>query len=302
MVNKLIYLQEKGILTFLTFVFCLAVIPFLSLRLQALPPLTAERILIVAPDEYLKNIKGGFRNLLADAYYIRGVLAITDEFESRQERIDWIQAVFKASVLLDPDMLQAYFFAGSAIVNSKAELKKGNQFLEEGLVVSPGYWQIPYWIGFNHYLLGDYLKAAEYYRRASKLEGAPNYLKSNQPMLYYRAGEPRLGLMYLEGLLRSVNDPDQLKWLKLKIEWLKNIVILQDAVEQFRQSHKRLPAGLEELLEKGLIAEIPEDPFGSGYYLGTESGKIRSYMGGGPKPESLKNKDEVSKSRSSCSK
>ena len=81
------------------------------------------------PVEYLKNIKGGFKNSLADAYYIKGVLAITDEFESRKQRIGWIQEVFKAAVLLDPDLLQAYFFAGAAIVNSKEELKKGNEFL-----------------------------------------------------------------------------------------------------------------------------------------------------------------------------
>ena len=129
MVNKLIYFPKKGILTGLIFCCCLVIIPLTSLHLQTVPSLAVEQIFFMPPVEYLKNIKGGFKNSLADAYYIKGVLAITDEFESRKQRIGWIQEVFKAAVLLDPDLLQAYFFAGAAIVNSKEELKKGNEFL-----------------------------------------------------------------------------------------------------------------------------------------------------------------------------
>ena len=279
MVNKLAHFSEKGILKFLVFLACLLIIPFLSLRLQTDTALLGERLLFVPPQEYLSNIRGGFRNLLADVYYIKGVLAVTDEFNSRQERISWTQQVFKAAVLLDKDMLQAYFFAGSAIVNSKEELKQGNEFLILGLTNSPAYWQIPYWIGFNYYLIGDSLKAAEFYRLASQRPGAPNFLKSNQAMLFYKAGEPRMGLMYLEGLLESVSDPEQLKWVKLKIEWLKNMIVLQDAVESFKDRYNRLPQDLEELISRRLISSVPKDPFGGGYYLDDQSGKIKSSFG-----------------------
>ncbi len=280
MVNKFIHFREKGILNLLIFLACFSLIPFLSLRLQINSAITEERLLFVPPYEYLRNIQGGIKNLLADVYYIKGVLGVTDEFRNREERLPWIQEVFKAAVLLDKDMLQAYFFAGSAIVNTKDELKQGNEFLLFGLVNSPTYWQIPYWLGFNYYLLGDNLKAAEFYALASKRPGAPGFLKSNQVMLYYRAGEPRLGLLYLEGLLESVKDPQQLKWVKLKIEWLKNMITLQDAVESFKDHYGRLPQSLEELENKGIISDIPQDPFGSGYYLDSESGKIKSRFGG----------------------
>src|SRR3989338_1285925 len=133
MVNKFIHFQEKGILSLSLFLACLFTIPFLSLRLESRPVLTEERLLFIPPYEYLRNIQGGFKNLLADAYYIKGVLAVTDEFRSRAERISWIQEVFKATVLLDKDMLKAYFFAGSAIVNTKEELRQGNEFLIFGL-------------------------------------------------------------------------------------------------------------------------------------------------------------------------
>ncbi|MCF7907600.1 MAG: hypothetical protein K9L86_01825 [Candidatus Omnitrophica bacterium] len=303
MANKLIHFSQKGILTCLLFSFCLVAIPFLSSSLQTATPAIEERILFVPPAEFLRSIKGGFKNIIADTYYIRGVLAISDEFKSRKERIKWVQEVFKAAVLLDPDMLQAYFFAGSAIVNSKEEIKQGNEFLKFGLTQSPSYWQIPYWIGFNYYLLDDYLSAAEFYRKASLFPEAPNYLKSNQPMLYYRAGEVRLGLMYLEGLLESVSDPDQLKWLKLKIEWLKNMVVLQDKVEQFKDRYQRLPNNLAELVDRNFISEIPNDPFGGGYYLGTESGKIRSRFGKRVEADTKETDPiEPKKSCSSCKK
>ncbi len=250
-----------------------------SLLLERCFPLAKELFYYVPPVDYLKLISGSFQSFCADFFYIRGVMAITDNIKEHSRWVDWVQNNFRAAIALDPDMLQAYFFAGIVVADNKEGLEKGIAFLKEGAQQNTKSWQILYWLGFNYYQAGDYLKSAEYYERASNLAGAPKFLKSIQPMQFYKARRADLGVAYLEGLLQSVKDPQQLEWIKLKLEWLKNIVILEKKVDQFVKIYGYSPDSLGDLLKMRLIDQIPVDPFGAGYYLDKESGRIKSKFG-----------------------
>ena len=125
----------------------------------------------------------------------------------------------------------------------------------------------PYWLGFNYYQLGDYLKTVEYYRIASSFKDAPEFLKTKLASLYYRAGRPQLGHLYLQGIFKYIKDERLLELIELKIEWLETIVFLEEKVRQFKETYGFWPKQLEELREKGLVEKISEDPFGKGYYL-----------------------------------
>ena len=276
MVNKSIHFSKKGILTFLVFLACTSLVPFSSRYIQKFRFLNNERILYVPPGEYLELLRGGFRGFLSDMYYIRGVLSITDEFKTQKEMVWWVQENLRAAVSLDPDLTQAYFFGGVVIANDKESIQKGIEFLHLGLRLSPRVWEIHYWIGFDYFLLRDYLKAAQYYQSASRFSDAPNFLKSNQEMLYYQAGRAQMGILYLEGLLRSVKDEKQLEWIKLKLEWLKNIVLLEEKVSQFKIRFGRSPQDLDELVSSGLLNNIPDDPFGKGYYFDGKNQAVKS--------------------------
>lgn len=250
-----------------------------------------QKFFYVPPANYLKVICGSFRSLCADLFYIRGVLAITqsDEFKNRGDWANWVQKNFETALTLDPKLTQGYFFAGIVIVRDKPEeIKKGISFLENGLKLNSSDWQIPYWIGLNYYQAGDFLKAAEYYQKASAFPDAPQFLKSNQPAFYYKANRPDLGLAYLEGLAHSVKDPEQLKWIEIKLKWFENIVELQGKVEAFKRLYGYPPLDLEKLIEAGLLKEIPADPFGVGYYIDKDSGRVKSKVG---KPNSLSKRE-----------
>lgn len=255
-------------------VFVIAV--FYSLLLERSFLVEKKRIFYVPPLDYLISTSGTFRSSLADIFYIRGVLELTEEIKDRDFWADWVQKNFEAATTLDPKLIQGYFFAGVVIASNESLIKKGIQFLERGLKRNSQSWEIPYWIGFNYYQLGEFLKAAEYYQRASQFEQAPVFLKSNPAVFYYRAKRPDLGIMYLEGLKGSIKDVRQLKWLEIKLKWLKDIVGLEEKVSQYKMLYGRMPEDLEKLIAAGLLKEIPGDPFGSGYYLDAASGKVKS--------------------------
>jgi len=235
-----------------------------------------RKFFYVPPLDYLKIVSGSFRSFCADMFYIRGVLAVAEKIEDTDTWVDWVQKNFETATSLDPELTQSYFFAGVVIGRDEESINKGIQFLEKGFRRNPDEWQLPYWLGFNYYQLGNYLKAIEFYQRASLLPGAPDYLKSNQAMLYYKAGRPDLGRVYLEGFLRSVEDSRQLKWIETKLRWLDNIVYLEEKVRQFRKAFGFWPQELEELVKTGILDEIPEDPFGKGYYLDKDSHRVKS--------------------------
>ncbi len=286
--NKSAYFTAKGILAspgfqpkmyFLAAAVCLGLVVGFSSRLQRDFGLEKQKILYTPPPEALRLFSGSFRSFLADMFYIRGILGITDEFNDPARKISWVQDNFAAALSLDSRLVQGYFFAAIVLGRDKESIAKGIAFLEEHRGLNNSEWRIPYWLGFNYYQLGDYLQAARYYQEASGLPGAPEFLKSNPAVFYYRAGKAELGVKYLRGLLNSLKEKRQAKWLKLKLTWLENIVILEKKVEEFQSRFGHLPENLEELTARGLIPELPQDFFGQGYYLDRESGRVKSRFG-----------------------
>ena len=281
MANKYFRISKKRVLEFIIFSFLLFLIPHFSYCLRNIPSLKKGRVFFIPSSQSLRFLSGGFKSFAADIFYIRGILAVSDRIKVNDHNlwINWVQGNFGAAVFLDPKLIQSYFFAGVVITSDKESIEKGIEFLKEYSKYNSAEWRIWYWIGFDYYQLGDYLKAVRYYQKASVLPNAKLFLKGVQPMLYYKAGRPQLGLSYLEGFLHSISDPRQKELAKTKIKWLKDIILLQEEVRKFKQIYGRLPAGLEELVKYHLISAIPHDPFGKGYYLDKKSGRVKSRFG-----------------------
>ena len=275
--NSHSYISKKGILTFVVLTVCVLSIAGYSAYLNHSFSSKEERFFYTPPVKYMKLISGSFKSIFAGAFYIQGILALSDNTK-RHFRVNWVQRNFNVAVSLDPKLVQGYFFGGIVIGYDKYSINKGIEFLKKGLRLNPSEWEIPYWLGFNYYQLGNYLKAVKYYRVAAKLPGAPKFLSSNPAMLYYRAGRADLGVAYLEGLLRSVKDKKQIEWVDTKLKWLRNIVILEKKVKEFKAQYGALPASLNDLVNKGLLRQIPHDPFGKGYYLDKKSGRVKSHF------------------------
>ncbi|MFA6217863.1 MAG: hypothetical protein WDL87_09470 [Candidatus Omnitrophota bacterium] len=249
----------------------------LSWQVSRLSALQKKTIYYVPSVKYLESVSGTFKPLAAEMMYIKGVLELFDEIP---ERTRYLINVFRAAVYLDPKLMSAYFFGGTVVPVNKDDIPLGNAFLEEAATLNPGNWRVPFWIGFNYLQLGDYLKTAEYYQKAILLPGAPVYLKTNQAMFYYKAGKAAMGVVYLESLSQTITDQRVREMLKKKILWLKNIVFLEGKAARFKELFGFWPKQINELVQKGLIEEIPDDPFGKGYQLDNDQeknpGKIRS--------------------------
>lgn len=230
----------------------------------------------VPPAAYMEVLCGSQRGACAGLFYVRGILALTDDADSALAAMEWAQKNFDTALHLDPRLVQAYFFAGVVAARDRQRLYRGIDFLKSGMSRLPDEWQIPYWIGFNYYQLGEHLAAAEYFEKAAACPQAPAFLKGIQPMMFYRAGRPDLGVVFLQGLKSSVKETRQLAAIERKLAWLQNLIMLEERVGAFRTRFGRLPGGLDELVSSGLIGRVPDDVFGTGYYLDQNSGRVQS--------------------------
>jgi len=249
-----------------------------SLALTHRYPFKAQEFHYVPRAERLAMLSPGIKSVLADLFYIQGVMAVSDSLSSKPANIKWIQDNFAAAVLFDHDFIEAYFFAGELIARNKATLEKGNEFLLTYGCLAPDDWHIPYWTGFNFYELGMYTKAIEFFQKASKLPNAPQFLQSNQSLFFYKAAMARMGVAYFEDLLHKEKDPQKLVWISAKVKWLKTIVFLEDAAHEFKRRYGRFPAELSELVSVGMIADIPQDTFGKGFFWDNKEERVKSHF------------------------
>lgn len=248
----------------------LALIFFLSSFSAQIFGFSKSKNYYVPPYSYLDIMSGNFRPLVAQMFLIRGIMSIG---EREPQAFDYILDNLRLSAQLDPNLSYAYIVGGIIAPRGSQELRRATIFMRQGMEKLPDDWRIPFWVGFNYLQLGDNLKAAEYYRQASTLPGAPNYLKSMTARYYYEAGKSDIGVIYLESIRNSVKDTRTLKNIDLKIAWLQNIVFLEEKVKVFHDTLGRWPDGLDELLTAGLIDKIPPDPFGKGYGMDKNQAK-----------------------------
>jgi len=231
---------------------------------------------ILPAQEFFSLCSSRGRSLPANLFYVRGVMALTDDYTDHRQWLRFVQGLFSLAVKLDPELKESCFFAGLALGESEYALRRGIAFLKQHRYLYPQNWEIPYWIGFNYYLLGQHLKASRYYSQASALPGSPSYLESNQPMLFYKAGRPDLGIAFLRSLQSSVRVQGEKKWLKGKLQWLETILFLEEKVKEFELRFGYRPGSLQEIKQKGLIKAVPENPFGSDFVLDKQSGRVKS--------------------------
>ncbi len=254
----------------------LALIFFLSSISNELFSYGRSRDYYVPPYSYLDIMSGNFRTLIAQMFLIRGIMSVA---EKDTQTFEYILDNLRLAAQLDPKLSYAYIVGGIIAPRTANELRRANIFMRQGMENAPQDWRLPFWIGFNYLQLGDNLKAAEYYQKASVLPGSPNYVKSMTARYYYEANRSNIGLLYLESIRGSVKDKRTLNNIDRKIEWLQNIVNLEGATKAFNIDHGRWPDNLEDLVRSGLIKQVPHDPFGKGYELDKDPrypGRVKS--------------------------
>ncbi len=150
------------------------------------------------------------------------------------------------------------------------------RLLERGLEHRTGDYRMPFYLGFNYfYFKNDRVKAAEYLTLASKIPDTPPMVATLAARFSYESGQTESAILFLEEILKNLNDPVSIETVKVRIKGLRMIRILEKATEIYKERQGRLPRDLEELVTADILRMLPTDPYGGDFYLG-EDGTIRT--------------------------
>jgi hypothetical protein len=135
---------------------------------------------------------------------------------------------------------------------------------------------LPFFAGFNYfYFLQENEKAAELLMEASRRPLANPMLVSIASKLAFKEKKTETSIQFLEEMLQRTDDELTKQRFKKRIEALRGILLLEQAVAQYQKRYHDKPHSVEVLVAKRIIQNVPRDPYGGQFYL-DPSGAVRS--------------------------
>jgi hypothetical protein len=238
-----------------------------------------ETLARLLPAEYLRPMLLGYHNLGADILWLRAIQLIGQKAITSNE-YEWLYHTLDVITGLDPRYDYAYQVGGIILTHLAQRVDWSNKLLEKGLEATPTVWQIPFYLGFNHFFyLHNPERAAGYIARAAQIPGGPTYLPELATRMYAEAGNPAIALGFLDAMHRQTEDPRIKEQLEVRMKELiieRDLRLLEAAIARYAEREGKTPANLTALVKNGVLHMLPQEPFGGDYRYDPQTGKVTS--------------------------
>jgi hypothetical protein len=101
---------------------------------------------------------------------------------------------------------------------------------------------------------------------ARRPDGSPMFA-SLASKLAFKEGRTENAIVFLNEITKKTEDKELKEYYEKRLAALRDIDLLEKAVGNYRKRFRRMPRSVDELAAKGVIGEIPKEPFGGRYYL-----------------------------------
>lgn len=263
--------------------FCLAGVLALHVRLDALQAKAPmyHRFMYLPKGDILKFASLGHQAVIADVLWLQ-VIQVMGEKNISEEAGRWIYQALDVVTTLDPQFVRAYEVGGLALCTLVVMPNESSALLEKGMKHNPDAWQLPFYLGINHYFeFGDAKKAGEYVSRAARLPGAPSpdRLTAFSARLFASSGEPQAAIEALARLYDQTEDDNLRRVLERRIKEAiveRDLQHIEGVISQYRERFGHMPNQLDDLIGAGFLTSVLQDPFGRAYTYDAESHAVRS--------------------------
>jgi tetratricopeptide (TPR) repeat protein len=251
--------------------------------LRAPLPVSQERLMYLRSGTTADRLFLTFDGLAADVYWMRALQHYGRDRKALQVegRFELLQPLLDLTTTLDPYFSIAYRFGAIFLSmeppNGPARPDMAIALLEKGLTHSPGRWQYAHDIGFVHYWhTGDFAKAADWFERASKMPGAPDWIRQVAAVTLVEGGD-RSGARQIltelvgaeEAYIRGAAERSL-----AQLQALDAIDALRALVDRYRLATGGLPRGWQDLVRLRYLPGIPVDQTGAPFAYDPASGVV----------------------------
>jgi len=248
------------------------------LQPRGLPAGVTGNLLYVRSPEFMARAALSYRSLLADTYWIRSLqhYGRTKRSDAGEKRYDLLFPLLDLTTSLDPKFNIAYRF-GSIFLTEPPPGGPGRgdlaiALLEKGLRLQPTRWEYAQDIGFVYFRSRDYTSAADWFRRAAQIPGAPSWLVPLEAVTRTRGGDRQTARVLWSKLLEGAGSEQE--WLHreavrrlTQLSALDQIDTLQAIVKRYEQRTGSLPETWVDLIRAGDLGGVPLDPARVPYQL-----------------------------------
>lgn len=239
----------------------------------------SQRFSYLPDGDVLRRAVLGYREVASDLLWLQ-VIQEMGERKVSQEAGQWIYRALDVVTTLDPKFVRAYEIGAHALCTLVVMPEASNRLLEKGIHHNPQEWRLPFLLGFNYYFeFGDNQKAAEAMAAAARLPGAPDLIPRLAAKLLVSAKSPQQAVELLAKVYEDTTDESVRQVLEQRLrEFIveRDLYLLEQTISQFQVQYSERPARLEELVQRGLLRELPQEPFGGQYIYDAGSGTVRS--------------------------
>lgn len=164
-------------------------------------------LLSVPPSALTQVLSGGFRTLAADFQYLRFITYWGRQL-TQGRRFHNLVPILNLIVDLDPRFRPAYEMGALALGDS-GQPEAAVALLEKGMAHAPDDWWFPYQAGMTLFFFSeDYLRAAEYFEKASRLPNAPQSAAFFVARMYEKGDHAELARSTWRVILARSPDPN----------------------------------------------------------------------------------------------
>jgi tetratricopeptide (TPR) repeat protein len=246
----------------------------------------AEQVLYVSSPAVMTRAVLSFDALAADIYWIRAIqyygrtrlLRRADlsagGLSEADVTYDLLHPLLDLTTSLDPRFMIAYrfgaFFLSERAPGGADRPDLAIRLLEKAIAANPDRWEYPHDIGFVYYRRGNYQAAADWFRRASQVPGATNWLAPLAAVTLATGGDIKSSRLLWQNILETSEQP----WLRTtaqqrlrQLDAAETKIRLEQLTAEYERRHGDPPASWEHLVRDGAIPGIPLDPAGYPYVL-----------------------------------
>jgi tetratricopeptide (TPR) repeat protein len=234
--------------------------------------------LMLQSGSMLKKMSLGYDSLLADIYWTRAVQYYGDNALTPGATFKLLWPLLDITTTLDPRLTAAYRF-GAIFLSEPPPIGAGRpdlaiELIQRGIAANPDDWQMNANLGFLYYWhLKDYGKSAAAYLKGSENPKAPGWLGMMAARVAMKGDGTDTSKMIWAEIYNTTPNP---AIRKSALEHLQGLQALEDVQEldriarNYNKGFGHYPKTMQELLEAGLVRQIPTDPTGVPYVYGAD--------------------------------
>lgn len=171
---------------------------------------------------------------------------------------------------LDPRLAEPYIFTEIVLPDTDypQRIDAAVAVGQKGVAEADKDWRAPFYLAAIYDLyVHDYKSSAEYFDLAARTPGIPEIIKRFAVNYGISPNIRARTKAIWAAIYASTNDQTLKARAAAYIEHYNILDQLQNAVDKYKTLYGLYPTNLNDLIDKKIISEIPQDPFGLEFYI-----------------------------------